>query len=192
MNAPEIRLLLPGDLDPLFELLRDQREAEAADPVPHGPYHGDEPFDEDRRRASGVEAWARPLSEPEWRRTWGAFDRTLCVGEVSLTGSGLRTGLHRADVGLGVRRTHRGRGVGRSLMTAAIDWARAQPEIDWLDLGVFVGNEPAERLYRALGFHDRGVTPDRFRIDGRRIDDRSMTLWVGAGDSPLARTKPTS
>jgi RimJ/RimL family protein N-acetyltransferase len=180
-----IRLLAPDDLDALFDLLRDQHDAAADDPVPHGPYHADEPFDEEPRRKRAVEMWARPLAEPEWRRTWGAFDGPICVGEVTLTGSGLRTGLHRADVGLGVRRTHRRRGLGRALMLAAIDWAREQPEIDWLDLGVFVGNVPAERLYRALRFHDQGVTLDRFRIDGRRFDDRSMTRWVGAGDSPL-------
>jgi RimJ/RimL family protein N-acetyltransferase len=182
--ADAIRLLTPDDLDALFDLLRDQRAAAADDPVPHGPYNADEPFDEERRRRRAAEMWARPLSEPEWRRTWGAFDGRRCVGEVTLTGSGLRTGLHRADVGLGVQRPYRGVGLGRRLMLEAIEWAREQPSIDWLDLGVFVGNEPAERLYRALGFQEIALRRDLFRIDGQSIDDRAMTLWVGTGPAP--------
>jgi RimJ/RimL family protein N-acetyltransferase len=49
----------------------------------------------------------------------------------------------------------RGRGVGSSLVAAAIDWARAH-ELHKLTLGVFPHNEAALALYRKFGFVEEG------------------------------------
>jgi ribosomal protein S18 acetylase RimI-like enzyme len=79
-----------------------------------------------------------------------------------------------------VERPYRGRGLGRALMEACIDWARQQPSLSWVDLGVFEGNDVAEALYRKLGFTELGRTPDRFRVDGLQITDITMVLQVDA------------
>ena len=34
-------------------------------------------------------------------------------------------------------------------------------------------------LYARLGFVELGRTPDRFRVDGHRLEDVSMTLRIG-------------
>lgn len=52
---------------------------------------------------------------------------------------------------LGVDPAHQGRGVGRALMTAAIDRAR-QVGARMVSLGVVWGNDRARRLYERLGF----------------------------------------
>jgi RimJ/RimL family protein N-acetyltransferase len=45
---------------------------------------------------------------------------------------------------------------------------------------VFGHNAAALALYRDLGFEEAGTVTDRFRIDGRSIDDVIMTLNVGS------------
>ena len=51
--------------------------------------------------------------------------------------------------------THRGRGVGQSLLKAVIAWATAQNAAS-LDLGVTCGDNPARRLYERAGFNPLG------------------------------------
>lgn len=59
------------------------------------------------------------------------------------------------------------------LSAAGIERARTQPSIDWIDLAVFSDNPGAQALYARHGFHVLGRTPDRFRVDGRSLDDIS-------------------
>ena len=56
----------------------------------------------------------------------------------------------------------RGRGVGESLVTAVIQWAR-QERASRVDLAVFEGNERALALYRRCGFIDAGSDDDHGR-----------------------------
>ena len=65
------------------------------------------------------------------------------------------------------------------LLHAAIDWAKHQPSIAWIDLGVFSDNPGAQALYTRHGFEVLGRMPDRFRVDGESLEDISMTLDVG-------------
>lgn len=55
----------------------------------------------------------------------------------------------------------RGRGVGRRLVAALLDWAAAQG-CARVGLQVLADNEPARRLYRSLGFRD--AYPYHYRI----------------------------
>jgi ribosomal protein S18 acetylase RimI-like enzyme len=53
----------------------------------------------------------------------------------------------------------RGRGVGESLVTAVIEWAR-QERSSRVDLAVYESNERALALYRRCGFVDAGAQAD--------------------------------
>jgi ribosomal protein S18 acetylase RimI-like enzyme len=59
-------------------------------------------------------------------------------------------------------------------------WARAQPCLDWLDLHVLAGNQPAQRLYESLGFQRLVSVEDMFRVDGESIADTIMTTKLRA------------
>lgn len=73
---------------------------------------------------------------------------------------------------------YRGRGIGRSVVAAAVDAARAWPGIEQIQLSVSEGSAAAQALYESLGFVAWGVEPDCLRIDGRGIAEIHMSLLV--------------
>lgn len=178
--AVEIRLLGVEDLDAYMAHMEvHDRESGTEGDLPYGPYGKNEKRDPQEVRVRAVKRWSSPIDQPGWRRAWGLWSEGRVVGGVTLVGGELLTCLHRVGLGLGVERALRGQGWGRRLMEVAIDWARQEPRIDWIDLGVFEGNDRALSLYRKLGFVERCRVVDQFRIDGVQINDIQMSLWVG-------------
>ncbi|MBL8878888.1 MAG: GNAT family N-acetyltransferase [Phycisphaerales bacterium] len=86
---------------------------------------------------------------------------------------------HTGTLGISIATEWRGRGVGRLLMLAMIDWARAHPTIEKVCLSVFSSNDVGQGLYRSLGFVDEGVRPGQAKLSGDRyVDEVFMGLWV--------------
>ena len=114
----------------------------------------------------------------------GAFEGETLIGSVQLAPEPRANGRHRAEVmKLMVLRSHRGRGVGRALMQALLDAARASGRtLLLLDVRT---DDPAERLYRALGFVPFGRVPGHAQSPDGRLADTSfyyMQLQIeGAG-----------
>ena len=119
------------------------------------------------------------LDQVGWQRWWIlTVDGSRVVGHANLKGDSLKTGLHRCGLGIGMERPYRAQGHGRSLMGAAIDYARSTHSLAWIDLSVFSHNVAGLALYQSLGFTEVGTINDRFRIDGAVIDDVGMALNV--------------
>jgi putative acetyltransferase len=72
---------------------------------------------------------------------------------------------------------HRRRGIGRSLLEQAVEWAR-ESEIEKLELHVFPHNEPAIKLYEQFGFEREGQRRDHFRRGGRLVDAVLMAYRI--------------
>ncbi len=125
------------------------------------------------------EKWQKHITEVGWERCWVASDELGIYGEIKLVQQPpLRTSLHRATVMMGIERPYRALGLGSQLMKAALEWAKEQPSLEWLELGVFAHNEPAIRLYEKFCFQEVGRTVDLFRVHGNKIDDIHMTLQL--------------
>jgi ribosomal protein S18 acetylase RimI-like enzyme len=78
--------------------------------------------------------------------------------------------------GLAVDAALEGRGVGRGLMEALIELARARGGRR-MTLRVFAPNERARRLYERLGFETEGILRGEFMVgDGEYVDDLFMAL----------------
>ncbi|CAL9423798.1 N-acetyltransferase family protein [Streptomyces sp. enrichment culture] len=75
--------------------------------------------------------------------------------------------------GLAVDGAARGKGVGRALVRAAVERARALGARR-LTLRVLGHNTAARALYAAEGFVVEGVQPEEFLLDGRYVDDVAM------------------
>jgi RimJ/RimL family protein N-acetyltransferase len=118
--------------------------------------------------------WQRSLQQPGWGRCWIVEADALVVGALVLRGSSLPTGMHRATLAMGLEVPYRGRGLGRALLQAALDWADGRPELAWIDLRVFAHNAPGLHLYHQFGFTEIGRVPDFIRVEGQIIDDVVM------------------
>ena len=75
--------------------------------------------------------------------------------------------------GLAVDPDAQGSGVGRALVEALAEEARARGGRR-LTLRVFAPNEPARRLYERCGFEVEGVLRGEFRVGGDYVDDVLM------------------
>lgn len=101
------------------------------------------------------------------------------VGHLGATGGAKRKIAHQALIGMGLVEAWRGKGVGRALLTAAIDWAREHPTIEMLTLGVYEENAPAVHLYTSLGFETYGRLPRALKhADGSEHTNLDMALRV--------------
>ncbi|MFT4621547.1 MAG: ribosomal protein S18 acetylase RimI-like enzyme [Myxococcota bacterium] len=86
---------------------------------------------------------------------------------------------HTGKLEVMVARAHRGRGVGRALLAACLEWARASPVLEKLGLSVFASNVRALALYQEHGFVEEGRRPREYRMtDGTYRDDVLMYTLV--------------
>ena len=117
------------------------------------------------------------LEGPSHSRLWGAWVQQRLVGSVGLSHQ-LHAKVQRKAVlyAVYVAPTARGTGLARPLLEAAITYARQQPGLRQLQLGVTVGNAPALHLYQSLGFVEYGREPAALRVEERYYDEILMQL----------------
>ena len=129
------------------------------------------------------DAFGRGLSvdvgQPRWRRAWMARsgDESI-LGHVDLRGHAHPHCEHRALLGIGVHRDHRGHGLGKALLEHAVAWAE-DIGLAWIDLEYLATNVAAGSLYRRSGFVEIGRTEDMFRIDGQSVTRVQLARRLG-------------
>ena len=107
-----------------------------------------------------------------------AIDGTTVVGWCDIFAGWSHGTRHRGSVGMGVRRSHRGRGIGRQLLTTCLAKARAKG-MTRIELEVFTDNLVAIRLYEKLGFVREAEKRNAVRLDGVYYDTVLMSLLYG-------------
>ena len=106
--------------------------------------------------------------------------RRMPVGFLVLEAGPLARMRHCLKLELMVAQAARGQGIGKRLLAAAVEWARATSSVEKVGLNVFADNEKAVQLYRSFGFTEEGRRHREYRLeDGRYRDDLLMQLWVG-------------
>lgn len=107
-----------------------------------------------------------------------AMDGTRVVGALTCEREPRRKVQHLAHlVGMMVADTHRGRGIGRALLAAAVVRLQGTPGLAQVTLSVTSGNRAAVGLYESVGFTRYGRLPDAVRLpDGRSLDKELMVL----------------
>ena len=115
----------------------------------------------EERRAEPMSWWVKRIgSRDGLTRAYGAWDKEALVGSVALEFSSKPKTRHSALIlGMYVRPTYRGRGVGTELLQAVAQAAAERPEVRTLALTLTEGNKAAMRLYKAAGFEVWGVEP---------------------------------
>lgn len=105
-----------------------------------------------------------------------ALDGHRLVGALTCEREPRRKVQHIAHlVGMMVADTHRGRGIGRALLAAALARLETTPGLAQVTLSVTAGNRAAVGLYESQGFERYGQLLDAVRLpDGRRLDKLLM------------------
>jgi len=85
---------------------------------------------------------------------------------------------HEAVLGITVAKEWRGRGVGDTMMSRAVDWARQSGVITRIELQVFTSNTTAIRLYKKHGFEIEGSRRKAVFREGKYHDDYVMALLL--------------
>jgi GrpB-like predicted nucleotidyltransferase (UPF0157 family)/RimJ/RimL family protein N-acetyltransferase len=121
-------------------------------------------------------AWVRSLIERGMPQV-AAVDGDEVVGWCDIDarmGEGFR---HVGRLGMGVRASWRGQGIGRRLMEAALDGAR-KVGLERVELEVYASNTAAIRLYERVGFAREGRHARARLLDGVYDDVVTMAIFL--------------
>ena len=95
---------------------------------------------------------------------------------------------HWGEFGMGIRPEYRGLGLGRQLLQGLIEWARANPIIEKINLGVYADNKVALQLYRNMGFEEEGCIRRAIKKENSEYHDEiRMALWVGPDEGKKSK-----
>jgi GNAT superfamily N-acetyltransferase len=107
----------------------------------------------------------------------GAFVDDQLVGMTGFFRSPEEKTRHKGRIwGVFVRREHRGKGVGRSLMEEVLRKVRSQSGLEQVTLAVASEQSAARTLYLQLGFEIYGREPQALKIGEVYADEELMTL----------------
>jgi ribosomal protein S18 acetylase RimI-like enzyme len=176
-SAPAPIRLTPADAARYLRL-RDRMLRDAPWAFDASPVDGDA-LDLARTAATLASAHAATFAveAPAGADAGDADDAAELVAAATITRALSPKFAHRARIsGVFVHPAHRGGGLGRAVMAAAIGCARGWQGVDFVDLGVSENSPAALRLYESLGFRAWGREPEATALDGRRYDEIYMTL----------------
>ena len=112
----------------------------------------------------------------------GAFAAERLVGVAGLRPERRERADHKATLfGMYVVSSHRGCGLGRALVDAALDFARSSPSLRIIQLTVTDSNVSAISLYETCGFVHFGSEPYAVRVGDGFITKIHMWCDVSSG-----------
>jgi RimJ/RimL family protein N-acetyltransferase len=100
------------------------------------------------------------------------------IGVLTCFAGKRRSARHAVTLGISIRQAWCGRGIGRRMLQAAIDWAKSTGVVRRIELQVFTENRRAIRLYEEVGFVHEGHRRGSARRNGQPIDDYIMALTL--------------
>jgi RimJ/RimL family protein N-acetyltransferase len=135
-------------------------------------------WDEEQFLKNILQKWSHEPFAPNWEISWVAEINGVMAGHLNLRCGSIPAAIHRMRMGLGIETQYRSLGIGRALMQAAVEWAKSEEKVQWIDLSVFSRNHVAIGLYEKFGFQKIYEIEDALRVDGEIIHDIQMTLKV--------------
>lgn len=172
-NTFEIRMLLEEDA---AEWWRLRYESLVNEPQAFGK-------SVEEHEATPVEMIARRFREAPARDAhWGVFQSGKLIGMATfIRDTGAKDGHKGRIYGVYVDPAHRGRGIGRAVLTQLLERAGSDSSLEQILLAVAVGQSSARRLYRELGFSVYGTEPRALKVGSVYVDEDYMVMQLCSG-----------
>lgn len=77
---------------------------------------------------------------------------------------------HIGRYSISISQDYRGKGLGRVLMTEALEQAKEHLDIKMMKLSCYADNVPGQKLYQSLGFTEYGRLPNAIQYKGKLVD----------------------
>lgn len=84
---------------------------------------------------------------------------------------------HVADLGIGIAKEFRNKGIGTALVLRGLEWA-VEHGYEKVTLDTFSSNTPAIRLFQKMGFQITGVRYSQAKISGQLVDQILMEKFL--------------
>lgn len=132
-----------------------------------------------QRLAPGADVWVQ-----------GAFKGNRLIGVVTVVRDSQLKARHKAAIyAMYIAPAFRGMGLGRLLITQAVEIARGMEGVRQVRIGVVSSNRPAYQLYRSLGFVEYGKEPQAWLIDGKFYDETMLVLRFQRRRTPVVKSR---
>lgn len=165
----KIRLLNPDDAE---DYLRIRLEA-----LQESPYAFASTYEEEKNKTA--EKYKARFAAPEKTFTFGVFEESQLAGVVSLTSESLLKLSHRTNIfAMYIKPGKRGLGLGKALLSAAIEKAKSIEGIEQICISVVTTNIPAKKLYISFGFEGIGIEKRALKFNDTYYDEEHMVLYL--------------
>lgn len=160
MDEIRIRMARPSDAEAFAEIMTQPQVYYGTLQLPH----------------TTPESWRKRLegNDPNYDYVLVAEVDGKVVGNLGLHRSRRPRNAHVAVLGISVHDAYQGLGIGRALLTAAIDAADRWLNILRIELEVYTDNGRAIKLYESLGFVIEGRKRMNAFRDGQYVDSYVM------------------
>lgn len=118
-------------------------------------------------------AWTRKLKAIDNQTMFVVEQEGQLVGYLGAMGGAFRRSHHSVYIFLGLLEAYTGQGLGRRLLEAAEQWARARG-LHRLELTVMPHNVRGLSLYQKMGFVIEGTKKHALLVDGTYVDEICM------------------
>ncbi|MFE4762243.1 GNAT family N-acetyltransferase [Bacillus mycoides] len=139
------------------------------------PYAFASSYEEEKNQTA--EKYKNRFSTPVNTFTFGAFEESQVVGIVTLIREQTLKLNHRANiVAMYIKPKKRGIGLGKALISKAVEKANSLEGIEQIYLSVVTTNIPAKKLYASCGFEIFGKDKKALKFDNTYYDEEHMVL----------------
>jgi RimJ/RimL family protein N-acetyltransferase len=173
-----IRKAVPADARGYIALIKNILREQPPVDTPYAPDEFDPPLEGIRQRISDVATLDNCLflvAEAERK----------IVGTLTCGGGTLKADHHMTALGVYVAKEWRDQGIGAGLMKRCVEWAKASPVVERVELEVYAQNARAIHLYEKFGFEREGCKRRLYIQHGAPIDMLIMALLL---EKPLEKS----
>jgi ribosomal protein S18 acetylase RimI-like enzyme len=166
-----VRKAVPADARGYIALIKGVLREQPPVDTPYAPGEFDPPVERIRDRIAEV-------AESQNSLFLVAEGGRKIVGALTCGGGTLAADRHMTALGVYVENAWRDQGIGRALLARCIEWAKASPVVERVELEVFTQNARAIHLYEAFGFEREGVKRRLYYQHGAPVDMLIMALLL--------------